>query len=199
MRRLSITFALLAFAVPGLPAPADDLPAGWIRAGSHPASYEMAVDPKGSCTGEPCAFIKGKGAQPEGFGTLMQMIDAAEYRGKRVRFSAHVKAVGIVNWAGLWMRIDGPAAAGSPMPALLGFDNMNDRPIKGTADWARHDVVLDVPVAAKAVAFGILLSGPGQAFMDELRLETVGEDVPVTHSGGPSPALPRKPVLEFER
>jgi hypothetical protein len=199
MRRLSIAFALVAFAIPGFSAPADDLPAGWIRAGSHPASYEMGVDPKGSCTGEACAFIKGRGAQPEGFGTLMQMIDAAEYRGKRVRFSAHVKAAGIVSWAGLWMRIDGTPVAGSPAPAMLGFDNMNDRPIKGTADWTRHDVVLDVPVAAKALAFGILLTGPGQAWMDDLRLEAVDEDVPVTGSGGLSPALPRKPVLEFER
>ena len=92
----------------------------------------------------------------------MQMIDATDYRGKRVRFSAHVKAAGIASWAGLWMRIDGPAVPGSPMPAMLGFDNMNDRPIKGTMDWTRHDVVLDVPARARAIAFGILLSGPGR-------------------------------------
>ena len=145
MRRLALALVLALSAVPALSAPADDLPAGWFRAGSHPTSYEMGVDPKGSCSGEACGFIKGRGAQPEGFGTLMQMIDAAEYRGKRVRFSAHVKAAGIVNWAGLWMRVDGAPSAGSPMPPMLGFDNMNDRPIKGTADWTRHDVVLDLP------------------------------------------------------
>jgi hypothetical protein len=198
MRRVSIGLALLALAVPVLAAPADDLPAGWIRAGSHPASYDMGVDPKGSCTGGACAFIKGRGAQPEGFGTLMQMVDAAEYRGQRVRFSAHVKAAGIASWAGLWMRVDGAPVAGSQVPPMLGFDNMNDRPIKGTADWTRHDVVLDVPAAARALAFGILLTGPGQAWMDDLRLEAVGSDVPVTRNSGPDP-LSRKPNLSFER
>jgi hypothetical protein len=182
-------------ASPAPQAQSSDLPQGWFRAGDHPGDYEMAVDPKGGRAGNACAFIKGRSAQPQGFGTLMQNVDAEEYRGKRLRFSAQVKAAGIVDWAGLWMRIDGPTQAGSNAPALLGFDNMQSRPIKGTGDWKRYDVVLDVPNEAKGIAFGILLTGGGQAWLDDLRFETVGAEVPVTGLGAPA----KKPNLSFQR
>ncbi len=199
MHRIAMVFLASFVLLPSSAAPsfAGDLPPGWIRAGSHPADYEMEVDLKGGRTGKACAFIKGKGESPGGFGTLMQTIDAADYRGKRVRFSAQVKAAAIAAWAGLWMRIDGPTAPGSQAPAMLGFDNMGNRPIKGTADWTRHDVVLDVPAEAKAIAFGILLGGSGQAWIDDLHVEVVGGDVPVTQIAGG--ALPKKPTLTFER
>ena len=189
--------AALAFsgAAPALQAQSSDLPQGWFRAGDRPGDYEMAVDPKGGREGKACSFIRGRSAQPQGFGTLMQSIDAEEYRGKRLRFSAQVKAAGIVDWAGLWMRIDGPPQAGSNAPTMLGFDNMQSRSIKGTAGWKRYDVVLDVPNEARGIAFGILLAGAGQAWMDDLRFETVGADVPVTGPG----ALAKKPNLSFQR
>jgi hypothetical protein len=83
--------ALLPTAVAPQAATAD-LPAGWFRAGDHPADYEMAMDPRGGRTGKACAFIKARTTTPQGFGTLMQSFDATDYRGKRLRFSANVKA-----------------------------------------------------------------------------------------------------------
>jgi hypothetical protein len=198
MRAIATVFmAALAFsgASPALQAQSSDLPQGWLRAGDHPGDYEMGVDPKGGRAGKACAFIKGK-STPHGFGTLMQSIDAEEYRGKRLRFSAQVKALGILEWAGLWMRIDGSPQTGSNMPALLGLDNMESRPIRGTMDWKRYDVVLDVPKEAKGIAFGILLQGGGQAWMDDLLFEAAGSDAPVT---GTAPPMPKKPSLSFER
>jgi hypothetical protein len=191
---LALVLALLASA-PALQAQTSDLPPGWVRAGSQPQDYEMGTDPKGGRAGGPAGFIKGKTTEARGFGTLMQMFDAAEYRGKRIRFSASVKAAGIEKWAGLWMRIDGVPAAGSRAPAMLGFDNMQGRPIKGTSDWKPYQVVLDVPDEAQAIAFGILLEGPGQAWMDDLKLEPVGREVAVTN---PARALPAKPNLKFD-
>jgi len=190
--------AVLASA-PAVPAQSSDLPSGWIRAGDHPAEYEMGMDPKGGKSGKACAFIRGRAADPQGFGTLMQMFDAGEYVGKRLRLSASVKSAGITKWAGLWMRVDGAKAPGSQMPALLGFDNMQSRPITGTADWTAHAIVLDVPPEARGIAFGILLSGPGQAWMDDLRLEPVGTDVPVTGMPVNAGPPPKKPNLTFEK
>jgi len=190
--------AVLASAPAVLAQPAD-LPAGWVRAGDHPADYEMGMDPKGGKSGKACAFIRGRAADPQGFGTLMQMFDAGEYVGKRLRLSASVKSAGITKWAGLWMRIDGATPPGSQMATLLGFDNMQSRPIAGTADWKTHAIVLDVPAEARGIAFGILLSGPGQAWMDDLRLEPVGTDVPVTGMPVSSGPPPKKPNLTFEK
>jgi hypothetical protein len=71
------------------------------------------------------------------------------------------------------MRVDGPQG-------VLAFDNMQSRPIKGTADWKRCDVVLDVSSDASAIAFGLLLAGPGQVWFDDLHIEAVDSTVPVT-------------------
>jgi hypothetical protein len=186
-------------AVPTQSAEEVGLPAGWIRAGSDPGDYKMGIDPSGSPARKPCAFIRGRAASPAGFGTLMQMFDASEYVGKRVRLSASVKAKGIASWAGLWMRVDGAPAPGAQTPKTLAFDNMQNRPIKGTSDWTPYSVVLDVPTEARAIGFGILLHGAGRAWMDGLRLESVGSDVPVTDmmSAPPKP-LPKQPNLRFE-
>ena len=69
---------------PSTPGAIERPAAGWFRAGDHPGDYEMAVDPKAGRQGKARSFIKGKRAQPQGFGTLMQSIDAVEYRGKRL-------------------------------------------------------------------------------------------------------------------
>jgi hypothetical protein len=56
----------------------------------------------------------------------MQVFRADDYRGKRLRLSGYVKAEKIDQWAGLWMRIDGENKT-------LGFDNMENRGIRGPA------------------------------------------------------------------
>lgn len=176
MKRLLGLVGLVVCLSAMLSAQTRDLPTGWFRAGSKPGDYEMGVDPAGGRTGG-AAFIKSKPGTltPDSFGTAMQQITAAEYRGKRLRLSAYVKAVDVANWAGLWMRVDGQPAA-SP----LAFDNMQNRPIKGTQDWRRCDIVLDVQAPSVQIAFGVLLSGAGQVWFDDLHFEVVGTDVPTT-------------------
>ncbi|MGA7241700.1 MAG: hypothetical protein WBX19_00895, partial [Terracidiphilus sp.] len=60
------------------------------------------------------------------------------------------------------------------------IDNMQKRPIKGTQSWTMHDVVLDVPQGSTGIAFGILLSGTGQVWMNDVTFEVVDDSVPVT-------------------
>jgi hypothetical protein len=62
----------------------------------------------------------------------------------------------------------------------LAFDNMQGRPIKGTTDWAKYDVVLDVPQEATGVFFGVLLSGSGTVWLSNAKIEIVESDVPTT-------------------
>jgi hypothetical protein len=57
---------------------------------------------------------------------------------------------------------------------------MQDRPIKGSHDWTQYSIVLDVGNNATAIAFGILMSGPGAVWIDDLALDPVGTDVDVT-------------------
>ena len=63
---------------------------------------------------------------------------------------------------------------------ILAFDNMQDRPIMGTSDWQQYEVVLDVSENGVQIAFGILLAGKGQVWLDEVQLELVS--TPVKHA-----------------
>jgi beta-lactamase regulating signal transducer with metallopeptidase domain len=166
-------------------------PRGWVLAGSKPANYLTGVDQKLTYQGHPSAYLKARPSATEGFGTLMQSFSAAQYVSKRVRFSAAVKSEDVKDWAGLWMRVD----QGS---AMLAFDNMWDRRIKGTTNWQKYQVVLDVPKDATGIAFGVLLSKSGTVWLNNVKIESVGTDVPTTAK--PTPPLPQGPTnLNFEK
>jgi hypothetical protein len=175
-----------------------DLPAGWFKAGSHPAEYDMGLDESVKRDGKSSATVKFTAQSANGFGTLMQMTQPGEYRGKRVRLSGYVKSDKVTQWAGLWFRVDGPNQGATP--TSLAFDNMQDRAIKGTTDWTRYEIVLDVPEAAQRLAFGILLAGAGQVWMDDLRFEVVPATVRTTGTPVPPPTPPAAPTnLNFEK
>ena len=165
-------------------------PAGWILAGSNPTAYEMERDVSVTRGGLPSGRLASVKSS-SGFGTMMQSISVEEYGGKRIRFSAYVKTRDVKGWAGLWMRVDSDAK----MP--LAFDNMQDRPIKGSQDWTRYNVVLDVPDGAIGIAFGVLLAGDGAVWINDVRFEPVDASVPVT---GKNTNASKKPQnLNFER
>jgi hypothetical protein len=151
------------------------VPQGWYLAGSKPAEYESGVDAQAQYNSHPSAYLKSKQAAVDGFGTLMQNFRADQYAGKRVRFTAFVKTEGVQDWAGLWMRVDKGKES-------VAFDNMQNRPIKGTSGWQQYSVVLDVPQNATGIFFGVLLSGTGAVWMNSVKVESVGLEVPATGS-----------------
>jgi len=152
----------------------DIFAGNWGLAGNDRPSYEIGIETQRLFRGNATRYLKCAAAEPKGFGTLMQQVGAEPYWDKRVRMRGQVRAEGVEKWAGLWMRIDGQNGA------CLGFDNMQQRPIKGTQDWTQYDVVLDVPKDSVQIAFGILLEGKGEVLISGLRFELVGMDVPTT-------------------
>ena len=148
IQNISKTMLLVAIAIALL---SFSLPNGWIVAGSSPKQYEMGIDKGAGQDGKNAATIKSIETSIDGFGTLMQMCNADKYAGKKIRMSGSVKSSNVTDWAGLWLRVD---QAGSSQP--LAFDNMQDRAIKGTTDWKKYEIVLDVPANASILAFGAL-------------------------------------------
>lgn len=73
------------------------------------------------------------------------------------------------------------------------------KPVPSTAlQGLCPEIVLDVPEEAQEVAFGLLLTGKGQVWMDDLNFEVVGKDVPTTAESTVKKA-PASPVnLNFE-
>jgi erythromycin esterase len=150
------------------------MPEGWGGGSAHAGAYESGIDRKVFHGGKASAFVRMNGAGRDDFGTLAQVIQAEPYRGRRVRLSAYLKTQDAVDGAGLWMRIDGKGA-------VLAFDNMDPRRVRGTKDWQKAEVVLDVSEKAQAIAFGLLLVGSGKVWIDDVRIEAVGKDVPSTN------------------
>jgi hypothetical protein len=166
-----------------------DVPRGWHLAGSKPTEYETGVDTGQAYQGHASAILQSKRPSVDGFGTLMQSVNAEQYQGNTIRLSGLVKSEEVTRWAGLWMRVDKGTET-------LALDNMQNRPIKGTTGWQRYYVVLAVPKDATRIAFGILLDGPGEVWLNSAKFEVVGLDVPAT--GRLERRLPDKPVnLEF--
>lgn len=148
---------------------------GWFKAGTKPGFYEIGNAMK-QHEGFDVYYLKSTQAVENGFGTIMKSVEAKEYFSKRVRLSGYIKCENVEQYAGMWFRIDGHTPG-----TMLGFDNMNKRPIEGTKDWQKYEIVLDVPDSSAYLAYGVLLAGSGSVWLAGLQFETAGSDVEVTN------------------
>lgn len=178
--------AIAATSVLALAAAPEPLPAQWHVTGKDAKKFTAGIDQSDGAKG--AKFLANSGDDDKAWAALSQGISPQNYAGQRIRFRARVRTQDISNWAGLWMRVD---SQGHPGAA---FYNSQDKPIKGTTDWQERSVVLDVPQDASAIMFGVIGAGKGTVWIDQLALETVGQDVPVDSLQPPRP-LATSPTL----
>ena len=148
----------------------------WLITGTAPDKYKTGIDRTVFHTGTASAFIQSEEEEfvPDEYATIMQQFRAERFLGKRVRFSAFVKALEVEGWAGLWLRLDGKFSV------TLKLDNMQNRPIKGTINWNLYSCVLDVPEETELINIGILLTGKGRVWLDDVSFQEVDRTIPVT-------------------
>ena len=146
----------------------------WGKWGKSPEDYEVDGNPTVAHGTAGGGLIQSVVPEPKDFGTLSNSVKPEPFIGKHVRLSGFIKSENVNQWVGFWMRVDGPNGHS------VSFDNMEFRPIVGTTDWKYYDVVLDVPTGSVKIVLGVLLVGKGKAWVDGVRFETVGTDVPVT-------------------
>ena len=162
----------VALLVTALANAGDDLPAPWIQAGNAKQCHAAVASVSGGPA--PKAFSLSCNAGTQDFSTAMQQIQAGDYAGKRVRLSASVQGEDLAQWAGIWMRADTPGRNG------VAFDNMQNRPLKGSFGWRDVNVVLDIPADASLLSFGFILEGAGALRATQFKLEVVPGTVAVT-------------------
>lgn len=179
-----IAAPVVALLVTALAAAPDSLPDGWLRTGSATNCRTATEAVRGGPT--PKVFVIECPKPTEGFATIMQVISAQDYAGKRVRLSAKVHGEDLQRWGGLWLRGD----AGKNGNRV--FDNMQTRPLKDSFGWRDAEVVLDIPPDVDALNFGFLMEGPGTLRATQFRLEVVPASVPVT--AGPGARRPAQPA-----
>jgi erythromycin esterase len=129
--------------------------------------YRASVVDRDPKEGGHCLEIAFEGApNPEAWGSSTQAMDATAFRGKRVRLTGWIRTDGKPDFTAVyWVRVDCASGMGF-------FDNMNQRPVTGTA-WT--EVTIEGPVARDAVNlnFGCMVFGMGSAWFDGIRVEAL--------------------------
>jgi tetratricopeptide (TPR) repeat protein len=167
------------------------LPVGWGPMGKISSDWEIGVDRAVVHSGKASLAIKIARVLTQVPRGALQIIRADDYRGKRWRLSTFVKAERVSIACQVFMRVDGKDRL------ALASDSMADRPIVGTTNWERHEIVLDVPEAADEVRFGCFLVGRRQVWIDDFVLEPVGQDVKTT--GAKAMPVDRKTAVRANR
>jgi hypothetical protein len=172
----------------------DEIPKGWFKAGNMPGSYKIGLDNAVFSHGLKSVFIESSDKNIEGFTTIMQTCNAKDYLGTRIKMTGYIKSENVIDWAGMWLRVDSRTIDES-----LSFDNMQDRPIKGNSDWTKCEIVLDVPVESGTLNFGALISGTGKIWFDNISFEIVDHFTNEISKEISTKSVPEKPAnLDFE-
>lgn len=166
---------------------------GWFLSGSDPFNYEMGIDREVVHQGKASGYLKSKTViEADQFATMMQQFNAENYLKKRIRLSGFIKTKDVEWFSSMWMRVDNSSGD------IIQFDNMCNRPIKGTSNWNLYSIVLDVPAESSLISFGIILSGRGQIWVDQLTFEEVDNSI-ISTNLELTPKILNKPTnLSFE-
>lgn len=105
-----------------------------------------------------------------------------DFEGGEIELRGYLRLENVSGLAGFWMRED----SGGTMLAL---ENMQSQDVKGTRDWKEYRIALHVDPQADSLLFGVLLSGTGTLWADDLQLLVDGKPIAEAH-GRTAPAMP---------
>ena len=164
---------------------ANGEPKGW-GIGSSPA-HTISADCESAREGKCALKIEGRPQATPGFLPLGQQMPPGDAGGHRLKLSGFIRTLDVKDgWAGLWIRVD------ASTQTSLSLENMAKDGPRGTTDWQRFEINAPVPPNASNVAFGVLLSGSGTAWFDDLKL-TIDDSVKVPKADLPEIVLPPRP------
>lgn len=165
------------------------IPGGWYASGSSSADYKVGSDvsrrPAGS--GMTSGYIKAEVMNPSSSAALTQAINADHFRGHRVRLTGYVRRGGVDGTARLFLRVEGKglqhavdyAGVTVFVPARESEDGHG---------WIKQAIVVDIPESSTGVRVGLVNTGAAEAWLDDVKFETVGATVALTGSVISAPA-----------
>ena len=156
----------VALANPGFEeaAPPDRCAPGWnCSMHADPNSFRFFVDAGGASGGGHSLCIEPVTREP--WGKATQAVVDPSIRGRRIRFSAAVRTVGV-------------AGRGAALQAVVHGNSgqilaVREEWTTGTRPWQRLAFEMDVLAATHDVEMGVALEGTGRACMDDALLEIV--------------------------
>jgi hypothetical protein len=153
--------AVLSFESP----PTGDMPGGW--SGGPPGT--IFVDDEVVHGGQRAARIERNAHSPNNSSTITKSLEM-DFSGTTIELRGYLRTEDVSDFVGLWMREDGETPA-------VAFDNMQDRKLRGTTAWTEYSISLPVHSEARKLFFGVLLSGTGKAWADDLQLLVDGKPI----------------------
>ncbi|MCB9361562.1 MAG: peptidase S41 [Flavobacteriales bacterium] len=143
----------------------DGTAVDWKNFGSE--DYLYYLDTTISQKGKNSAVLEYHGNEPD-FKAWAYTIPN-NYDGKKITLTGYIKTKNVTDgYAGLWMRID----------PQIAFDNMRKRGAKGTTDWTKYEVTLDMnPEKTDRIVVGGLLVGKGKMWLDNLKVTIDGKEI----------------------
>jgi len=152
--------------------PVGNQPPGWFNSDGFVAdvstAYEISVVPRPDGGSGACVLFQNPKATENEFGSLMQRFPALYLVNKTIRLEGEVRTKNVAQWAGLWLRADDDAGN------MLSFDNMENRPIRGTTSWTKYVIQFPLPSRTIWLNYGIVLVGGGMMWADNFQLKFWG-------------------------
>jgi C-terminal processing protease CtpA/Prc len=141
------------------------LPVGWYWG----PDGTVGVDESVVHSGKRSARIERVAASQAMFSTLTATLPR-DFAGGVVELRGFLRLKDVSDFAGLWMREDGDGQT-------LQFVNMQEEQVHGTADWKEYTVKLPVDARATTLYIGVLMSGTGVLWADDLQLLVDGRPI----------------------
>ena len=140
-------------------------PQGWY-ATAQPG-YSVSLDSVNMQSGKYAVFIES--TEESGDFQPIALGLPNNYDGQRITLSGYIKTENVTDgYAGLWMRID----------PQIAFDNMGQRGVTGTTDWAKYEITLPMnPAKTDGIFLGGLFSGKGKMWLDNLTVTIDRKDI----------------------
>jgi hypothetical protein len=135
---------------------------------SHPSGSVFADD-KVVHSGRWSVRLQRNADSKDAFSGITRSLPV-DFKGQRIELRGYLKLQDVTGFTGLWLREDGD-------DQTLSLENMHSQQVKGTHSWSEYHISLPLDPAAQAIYFGVLSSGTGTAWADDLELLVDGKPI----------------------
>jgi hypothetical protein len=145
----------------------------------------VSIDDSVFHTGPRSVRLRRDAQSPSNFSVITRKLPV-DFSGGAVELRGYLRLKDVSGSAGLWLRQDGHGQ-------MLSLENMQSRQLKDTHDWAQYSITLPIDPRAEQLFFGVLISGTGTLWADDLELLIDGKPI-----ADASPASGLLPDHEFD-
>ena len=144
----------------------NEQPEIWVT-GDSP--YKITIDTIVKFNQKKSIRIDCKRYNENSFGYTVNKFPIKYAKGKSLELKGKVRTENVIKgYAGIWLNANND-------DETITFDNMNDRGLTNSNDWTEVSIKLKINKTVNKITFGVLLTGQGKAWFDDLEIFIDGE------------------------